>query len=65
MVAIEKSRHTTLERVLTAIGIPNVGKKTAKQLAGISYQVSANNELSIVHILFVLTEEELLAVKDI
>lgn len=28
--ALEKSRHTTLERVLTAIGIPNVGKKTAK-----------------------------------
>lgn len=31
--AIENSRHTTLERVFTAIGIPNVGKKTARLLA--------------------------------
>lgn len=65
IAALEKSRHTTLERVLTAIGIPNVGKKTAKQLSGISYQVSVKKELSLVHTLFVLTEEELVAVKDI
>jgi NAD-dependent DNA ligase len=31
--AIEKSRHTTLDRVLVALGIPNVGKKTAKLIA--------------------------------
>lgn len=31
--AIDDARHTTLDRVLGAIGIPNVGKKTAKQIA--------------------------------
>jgi DNA ligase (NAD+) len=31
--SIEKSRHTTLERVFTAIGISNVGKKTARLIA--------------------------------
>ena len=30
--AIEKSRHTTLERVVYAMGIPNIGLQTAKQL---------------------------------
>lgn len=28
--ALEKARNTTLDRVLVALGIPNVGKKTAR-----------------------------------
>jgi DNA ligase (NAD+) len=31
--SLEKARHTTLDRVLVALGIPNVGKKTGKILA--------------------------------
>lgn len=31
--AIEKSRNTSLERVITAIGIPNIGKSASKEIA--------------------------------
>ncbi len=31
--SIEKSKHTTLQRFLFALGIPQIGKKVAKQLA--------------------------------
>ncbi len=31
--AVEKSKHCTLDRFLLAVGIPNVGKKTARDLA--------------------------------
>lgn len=31
--AIEQSRNTTLDKLIFAIGIPNIGKKAAKQLA--------------------------------
>ena len=31
--SIEKSKHTTLDRFIFALGIPNIGKKSAKQLA--------------------------------
>ncbi|MEG1394905.1 MAG: NAD-dependent DNA ligase LigA [Clostridia bacterium] len=31
--AIENSRHTTLDRVIFALGISNIGRKTSKQLA--------------------------------
>lgn len=31
--SIEKSRHTSLDRVFVALGIPQVGKKTGKILA--------------------------------
>ena len=31
--AIEKSKDTTLDRLIYALGIPNIGKKAAKQLA--------------------------------
>lgn len=31
--SVARSRHTTLDRFIFALGIPNVGKKTAKQLA--------------------------------
>jgi DNA ligase (NAD+) len=33
MAAIENSKHTTLERFIYALGIPNVGEATAKDLA--------------------------------
>jgi len=38
--AIEKSRNTTLDRAFVALGIPNVGKKTAKQIAKLFDDVS-------------------------
>lgn len=33
LAAIEKSKHTELKRFLFALGIPNIGKKAAQQLA--------------------------------
>ena len=42
--AIEKSRHTTLDRVFVALGIPNVGKKTARLLASV---IVRNESLSV------------------
>ena len=48
--SIENARNTTLDRVLVALGIPNVGKKTAKQIANVviakyeAIQVSENPE---------------------
>lgn len=33
--SLERARHTTLDRALVALGIPNVGKKTAKQMVEI------------------------------
>nr|MDE7215447.1 NAD-dependent DNA ligase LigA [Clostridia bacterium] len=33
LTAIEKSKDTTLDRLIYALGIPNIGKKAAKQLA--------------------------------
>ncbi|MBP9779703.1 NAD-dependent DNA ligase LigA [Candidatus Gracilibacteria bacterium] len=44
--SLEKSRHTTLDRVFTAIGIPNVGKKTARLIATVvtrSESISENH----------------------
>ncbi len=85
--SLEKARHTTLDRVLVAIGIPNVGKKTAKVIArsviarsesvpvtnDVAIQVSENSEHGLLptsqwriqQSIFLLTEEELLEVKDI
>ena len=47
--ALEKARHTTLDRVFVALGIPNVGKKTARSLVSViakneAIQVSENIE---------------------
>lgn len=39
LVAIERSRHTTLDRVFVALGISNVGKKTGKILAEYIYSL--------------------------
>ncbi len=55
--AIEKARHTTLDRVLVAIWVPNVGKKTAKLIAKTIFSLDRN--------VFTITEDELIAVKDI
>ena len=43
--AIEKSRHTTLDRVFVALGIPNVGKKTARLIA--SSFIARNHSVSV------------------
>ena len=51
--------------MLVGLGIPNVGKKTGKQLSAISYQLSEKQGMPFPDILFVITEEDLLEVKDI
>ena len=63
--SLEKSRHTTLDRMLVWLGIPNVGKKTAKQLSKVHIQLVWEKIWSPLEILFSITEEELLEVKDI
>ena len=63
--ALEKSQHTTLERVLTAIGIPNVGKKTAKIITNYELRITNMREISLLDAIFSTTEEELLEMKDI
>ncbi len=65
--SIEKSRNTTLDRMFVGLGIPNVGKKTARSLAStilknINIQNDKNNLLGAI---FSITEESLLEVKDI
>jgi DNA ligase (NAD+) len=63
--SLEKARHTTLDRMFVGLGIPNVGKKTGKQLANISYQLTEKQGIPFPEILFVITEQDLLEVKDI
>jgi DNA ligase (NAD+) len=48
--SLEKARHTTLDRVFVAIGIPNVGKKTARSLASIiaRHQTIHVSEVSVI-----------------
>lgn len=65
--SLEKSRNTTLDRMFVGLGIPNVGKKTARSLAStvlknINIQNDKNNLLGAI---FSLREESLLEVKDI
>ena len=48
--SLEKSRNTTLDRMLVGLGIPNVGKKTAKQIASViarNFLVSVENDKAI------------------
>lgn len=45
--AIENARHTTLDRALVALGIPNVGKKTAKLIASFMIAMSAKRNVTI------------------
>lgn len=63
--AIENSRHTTLDRVFTAIGIPNVGKKTAKIIMNSLFGIANNKNIPFLEAIFSLTEAELIEVKDI
>lgn len=58
MAAIEDKRHLPIERVLAALGIPSVGKRTAKVLAPL-FQSSDD----LLH--FSLARESLEAIKDI
>ena len=62
--AIEKARHTTLDRVFVALGIPNVGKKTGKILAEYIF-LEKNNEESIMQVLLRLNNEALETIHDI
>lgn len=64
LAALEKSRHTTLDRVFTAIGIENVGKKTAKIIAKYILSKQTHNTHLVATITSV-TEEELIELKDI
>lgn len=51
--------------MLVGLGIANIGKKTGKQLANISYQLSEKKAISLFETLLTITEEDLLQVKDI
>lgn len=53
--AIEKSRQTTLDKLIYAIGIPNIGKKAAKQLA---------ERFKTMQALMDATKEQLLELED-
>jgi DNA ligase (NAD+) len=63
--SLEKARNSTLDRMFVGLGIPNVGKKTGKQLASVSYQLSMQKKIPLLETLFIITEEDLLNVKDI
>lgn len=63
--SIEKARNTTLERALVSLGIPNIGKKTAKLIAREILHEQQNKGYDILHTLFSLTEENLIPIKDI
>jgi DNA ligase (NAD+) len=54
--AIEKSRHTTLDRVINGLGIRHVGEHTARQLA---------LKFGTLEALMSASEDDLLAVRDI
>ena len=58
--AIDKARHTTLDRVFVALGIPNVGKKTGRLLSSISYRLSEMKNLPIFETIQSITLEETL-----
>lgn len=53
--AIEQSRNTTLDKLIFAIGIPNIGKKAAKQLA---------DKYKTMDALMSATKEDLLTLDD-
>jgi DNA ligase (NAD+) len=62
--SIEKARNTTLDKVFTAIGIPNVGKKTAKLIANVIYKKHQEGTF-LFETITSLTEDELTEVRDI
>lgn len=61
--AIEHSRTTTLDRIFVWLGIPNIGKKTAKNIAKI-FQKNENLDELLVKI-FSVTELELSEIPDV
>jgi len=63
--AIEAARHTTLDRVLAGLGIPNVGKKTAKQLSAAIFAKMEREDVSVLDTLFSYREEELVEIPDV
>ena len=63
--AIESARHTTLDRVLTGLGIANVWKKTAKQIAQRVHALVHEKSISILSMVLELTEDDLLQIPDI
>ena len=62
--AIESARHTTLDRMLVALGIPQVGKKTGKILANFVFTLRSEEE-SIMEVLERITFEQLESLHDI
>lgn len=64
--SINKARHTTLDRVFTAIWIPNVGKKTGKIIMNHElWLMSLSEGRTLLECIFSTTEEDLLSMKDI
>lgn len=62
--AIEKARHTTLDRVFVSLGIPQVGKKTGKILAEHIFSIRNPGE-ELFHVLSRVSYESLEALYDI
>ncbi|GAB0175074.1 MAG: NAD-dependent DNA ligase LigA [Candidatus Altimarinota bacterium] len=62
--SIEKSRHTSLDRVFVALGIPQVGKKTGKILAEYIFSLRGEGE-SLISTFRKVTYEGLEALYDI
>lgn len=56
MAALEKSKHCALDAFLFAVGIPNVGRKTARDLA---------NAFGTLEKVAAATQEELIALPDV
>lgn len=65
--SLEKSKKTTLPRLLSAIGIPGVGEQTAHRLsdAVTEKRVSPPNLKEALDILTSMTEEELMEIPDV
>lgn len=61
--SIEKSKNVTLDRVLVSLGIPHVGKKTAKQISSL---IDTTTSIEVIFSqLCELDEQKLLDTKDI
>ncbi len=63
--AIESAKKTTLDRVFVGIGIPNVGKKTAKQLAKYIFNFAHEKSISVIEASCLVTAEGLVEIRDI
>lgn len=61
--SIESSRDTTLERVFVALGIPNVGRKTARQIVQL-FRWSVNTA-TLLEKLWIITEADLVNIRDV